>query len=126
MDQDRIEGVGHKVLGGLKEKLGKIIGDVKLQQDGAAERQRGEVADTVEAGPAQVAGVDTDRLMGIGHQLKGAMTQGIGNVIGDPELEAKGRAERAAGKVQNAAGGARDEARDAEKKAAEPTEADPK
>lgn len=124
MQQDRIEGVGRQIWGGLKEKLDKLVGDTKLQHDGAAERQRGEVANAVEAGPVQVAGIDTDRLMGIGHQLKGAMTQGIGNVIGDPELEANGRAERAAGKVQNAAGGVRDEARDARKEGCEPIEID--
>ncbi len=124
MEQDRIEGIGHQILGGLKEKLGKFIGDAKLQHDGAAEQQRGDVANAVEAGPVQVAGVDSDRLMGIGHQLKGAMTQGIGNVIGNPALEANGRAERAAGRVQNAVGGARDEARDAGKEGYEPIEID--
>jgi len=126
MKQDRIEGVGHKLLGGLKETLGKVVGDAKLQHDGAAERQRGEAASAIPPGPEQLGGVDTDRFMGIGHQLKGAITQGLGNVIGDPELEASGRAERAAGKVQNAAGGARDEARDVAKDRNEPSEIDPK
>ena len=124
MKQDRIEGIGDKILGGLKEKLGKLIGDTKLQHDGTAERERGEVANAVEAAPRQVAGIDSDRIVGIGHQLKGVMTQGLGNIIGDPELEASGRAERAAGKAQNAAGGARDEARDSGENGNTPTEID--
>jgi uncharacterized protein YjbJ (UPF0337 family) len=113
MQKNRIEGIGHQIKGVIKESLGKLIGDSKLQHDGAGEREGGEAQSAVDPGPVQVAGIDSDRLVGIGHQLKGALAEGVGSVIGNPTLEASGRAERAAGKVQNAAGGARDEARDA-------------
>jgi uncharacterized protein YjbJ (UPF0337 family) len=56
--------------------------------------------------------MDKDRLKGIGHQLKGAVKEGLGVVLGDAKLQTDGIAERASGKVQNAVGSAKDAARD--------------
>jgi uncharacterized protein YjbJ (UPF0337 family) len=53
--------------------------------------------------------MDTDRLAGIGHQLKGVVKESVGKFIGDAKLQADGAAERAAGKAQNAVGSERDE-----------------
>jgi uncharacterized protein YjbJ (UPF0337 family) len=53
--------------------------------------------------------MDTDRLEGIGHQIKGVVKENLGKMIGDAKLEADGAAERVAGKAQNAVGSARDE-----------------
>ena len=111
VDKNQIEGIGHLVKGAVKESLGKIIGDAKLTSDGSAERADGE-AQYAASGDSLV-GIDADRIKGIGHQLKGALKKGLGNITGDPKLEADGIAEREAGKVQNAAGGARDAARNA-------------
>jgi uncharacterized protein YjbJ (UPF0337 family) len=57
--------------------------------------------------------VDHDRVEGIGHQVKGAIKEGVGKVTGDTRTEAEGAAEKTGGKVQNAVGGAKDAARDA-------------
>ena len=57
--------------------------------------------------------MDTDRLEGIAHQAKGAVKEAAGKVTGDTKIEAEGKAEKAAGKVQNAVGGMKDAARDA-------------
>ena len=111
VDKNHIEGIGHLVKGAVKESLGKIIGDAKLASDGSAERASGEVQ--YAAGADNLVGVDADRIKGIGHQLKGALKEGLGSITGDPKLEAEGVAERGAGKAQNAAGSARDVARDA-------------
>jgi len=113
MDKNRIAGIGHQVKGTLKEGFGRILGDAKLTTDGAAERSAGEIQSSAAGSPTQVAGIDADRLLGIGHQLKGAVRQGFGSLTGDPALVEKGIEERAAGKRQNAAGSARDEAREA-------------
>jgi uncharacterized protein YjbJ (UPF0337 family) len=48
--------------------------------------------------------MDKDRIEGIGHQVKGAVKEGLGRIIGHAKLEADGTAERASGKVQNAIG----------------------
>lgn len=52
--------------------------------------------------------MNTDRVSGIGHQLKGGAKDVLGGITGDVAMQAEGKAEKAAGKVQNAIGGARD------------------
>nr|WP_294502270.1 CsbD family protein [uncultured Rhodopila sp.] len=123
MDSNRLEGIGHQVKGVLKEGIGKIIGDAKLTADGAAERAAGEAQNVAGPEGASVIGIDTDRIAGVGHQLKGAVKEGLGNLAGKPELVAEGTAERDAGKQQNAVGGARDTAREAAQSAIDPTDA---
>jgi uncharacterized protein YjbJ (UPF0337 family) len=113
MDSNRLEGIGHQVKGVLKEGLGKIIGDAKLTADGAAERAQGEAENVPDPEGESVIGIDADRIAGVGHQLKGAVTEGLGKLAGKPELVAEGSAERDAGKQQNATGSARDTAREA-------------
>ena len=56
--------------------------------------------------------MDKDRVEGMGHQAKGAVKEAAGKVTGDRKTEAEGKAEKAAGKVQNAIGGAKDAARE--------------
>jgi uncharacterized protein YjbJ (UPF0337 family) len=60
--------------------------------------------------------VDTNRVEGVGHQIKGAVKEAAGKVTGDTKLQAEGTAEKVAGKAQNAVGGAADSVRDAVKK----------
>lgn len=52
--------------------------------------------------------MDKDRIEGSAKQMKGAVKEVAGKVIGDKKLEAEGKAEKAAGKVQNAVGGLKD------------------
>lgn len=59
--------------------------------------------------------MDKDRVEGSAHQAKGAMKDAAGKVTGDKKLQAEGKQEKVAGKVQNAVGGAKDAARDASK-----------
>ena len=114
MDRNRrIEGIGHQVKGAVMESLGVAIGDSKLAADGSAERAIGDKLNSVDAGGEQLAGIDTDRIRGIGHQIKGAVIEAIGNLVGNPQLQSDGVAERNAGKEQNIAGGDRDLAREA-------------
>jgi uncharacterized protein YjbJ (UPF0337 family) len=60
--------------------------------------------------------MDKDRIKGAAHQVKGAVKDAAGKVLGDSKLQGEGKAEKAAGKVQNAVGGAKDALRDALKK----------
>jgi uncharacterized protein YjbJ (UPF0337 family) len=57
--------------------------------------------------------MDTDRVKGVAHQVKGAIKEAIGKVTGDAKTEAEGAAEKNAGKVQNTVGGVKDTAREA-------------
>ena len=52
--------------------------------------------------------MDRDRIEGMAHQAKGAVKEAAGKLSGDAKLEAEGKGEKFAGKVQNAAGGAKD------------------
>jgi uncharacterized protein YjbJ (UPF0337 family) len=56
--------------------------------------------------------MDKDRVKGAGTQMKGAIKEGAGKVTGDTRTEAEGKADKAAGKVQNAVGGAKDAVRE--------------
>jgi len=57
--------------------------------------------------------MDKDRIEGSLHQAKGKIKEVFGKVTGDAKTEAEGRAEKAAGKVQNTVGGVKDAVREA-------------
>ena len=52
--------------------------------------------------------MDKDRIEGSAKQVKGAVKETIGKVVGDAKLQAEGKADKAEGKVQNAIGGLKD------------------
>ena len=43
MDKDRVEGIGNKVKGSLKDAAGKVAGDGKLQAEGKGDKVAGGV-----------------------------------------------------------------------------------
>jgi uncharacterized protein YjbJ (UPF0337 family) len=52
--------------------------------------------------------MDKDRVKGSAQQAKGSVKEVVGKVTGDAKLEAEGKGDKAAGKIQNAAGGLKD------------------
>ena len=52
--------------------------------------------------------MDKDRLESSAKQAKGGIKEVAGKVTGDAKLEAEGKSDKAAGKVQNAVGGLKD------------------
>ena len=56
--------------------------------------------------------MDKDRIAGAANQAKGAIKDAVGKVTGDTKLQAEGKADKAAGKVQSTVGGAKDAVRD--------------
>lgn len=52
--------------------------------------------------------MDKDRIEGSARQVKGAVKEATGKVLGDAKLESEGKADKAAGKIQNAVGGIKD------------------
>jgi uncharacterized protein YjbJ (UPF0337 family) len=52
--------------------------------------------------------MDKDRIKGSAEQAKGAVKEAAGKAFGDKKLETEGKADKAAGKVQNAVGGLKD------------------
>jgi uncharacterized protein YjbJ (UPF0337 family) len=47
MDKDRIAGVAKQAVGGVKQAAGKLLGDKKLETDGAAQKAEGAVQNAV-------------------------------------------------------------------------------
>jgi uncharacterized protein YjbJ (UPF0337 family) len=43
MDKDRIAGAAKDMKGSIKETIGKVVGDAKLQSDGRADQVEGKV-----------------------------------------------------------------------------------
>ena len=52
--------------------------------------------------------MDKDRVNGSARQAKGAIKEGAGKLTGDAKLQADGKADKAAGKIQNAVGSVKD------------------
>ncbi len=57
--------------------------------------------------------MDKNRISGAVDQAKGAVKEAAGKVTGDKKLQAEGKADKVAGKVESAVGGMKDSARDA-------------
>ena len=47
MDKDRIEGSATQAKGAVKETVGKLTGDAKLQAEGAADKAAGKVQNAI-------------------------------------------------------------------------------
>ena len=52
--------------------------------------------------------MDKDRIEGSAKEIKGIAKEVAGKVLGDAKLESEGKADKAAGKIQNAVGGVKD------------------
>ena len=51
---------------------------------------------------------DKDRIIGSAKVVKGNVKEAVGKAVGDAKLEARGKADKIEGKVQNAVGGIKD------------------
>jgi uncharacterized protein YjbJ (UPF0337 family) len=47
MDKDRIKGAANQVKGSIKQGVGELLGDQKLQAEGAADKAKGKVQSAV-------------------------------------------------------------------------------
>jgi uncharacterized protein YjbJ (UPF0337 family) len=52
--------------------------------------------------------IDKDRIVGSAKVAKGNVKEAVGKAVGDTKLEARGKADKIEGKVQNAVGGIKD------------------
>jgi len=52
--------------------------------------------------------MDKDRIAGSAKQVKGALKQAAGKVVGDAKLESEGKSDEVEGKIQNAIGSLKD------------------
>lgn len=47
MDKDRVQGSARQVVGGIKEVVGKALGDPKTEADGKAEKADGKIQNAI-------------------------------------------------------------------------------
>jgi len=47
MNKDRIEGSAKEIKGSVKETIGKVVGDAKLESDGKADKITGKVQNAI-------------------------------------------------------------------------------
>jgi uncharacterized protein YjbJ (UPF0337 family) len=47
MDKDRVEGSAKQVKGTVKEAVGKVVGDAKLESEGKADKAEGKVQNAI-------------------------------------------------------------------------------
>lgn len=59
--------------------------------------------------------MDKDRIQGSAEQAKGKVKEVVGKVTGNAKLEAEGKTQKTAGKIQNAIGGLKDTLKEAVK-----------
>jgi uncharacterized protein YjbJ (UPF0337 family) len=52
--------------------------------------------------------MDKDRVIGSAKHVKGVVEEAAGKLFGDAKLEAEGKANKVAGKIQNTVGGIKD------------------
>ncbi len=52
--------------------------------------------------------MDKDRIIGSAKEVKGAVKEAVGKVVGDAKLKSEGKADKVEGKVQNAVRGIKD------------------
>jgi uncharacterized protein YjbJ (UPF0337 family) len=55
--------------------------------------------------------MDKDRVAGSAKEMKGAVKEATGKATGDAKLQAAGKSDKVAGKIQNAVGGLKDSLR---------------
>jgi uncharacterized protein YjbJ (UPF0337 family) len=113
MYKEQITAIGHQLKGAAKAGAGRLLGDAKLMADGAAELAAGRAESALARVEDPLFPIDQDRVEGVGHQMRGALKQTFGTLVGARTIEADGIAERASGKLQNEAGSERDERREA-------------
>ncbi|MDO8287767.1 MAG: CsbD family protein [Parvibaculum sp.] len=47
VDKDRIAGAGNQIKGSIKEAVGKVAGDPKLEIDGKADKAKGKIQSAI-------------------------------------------------------------------------------
>ncbi len=106
MSDNRIEGAADKLAGSVKEGLGKMTGNERLEAEGMAQKAGGSVQNA--AGKVEDAvehkSFNDHRAEGAGHKLMGSIKEGVGKLTGNEKLEAEGIAEKTGGSIQNAFG----------------------
>ncbi len=89
---ERGKGKLQELGGSLKERVGELTGNERMQAEGEADQLEGKGRQTVARGVGAVKGAAED--------AKGNVMQGIGKLTGDDSTRAEGMGEEAKGNVR--------------------------
>ena len=125
MDENRITGAAKELGGKVEGKAGELTGDRSTQAEGkldeakgTAENLYGKAKDAVRDAADAVGdatgrgGINGDRVSGAAREFGGKVQGAVGNLTGDRETQAKGKANEVGGSVENLYGQAKDAVRD--------------
>jgi uncharacterized protein YjbJ (UPF0337 family) len=85
-------GLADQAKGRVKEKAGVATGDARLVDEGLAQQDVGRTrVDVARA---------SERLKGAGEELRGSVKRGVGRVVDDERMQAKGTVDKAKGKLR--------------------------
>lgn len=109
---DKIKGYANEAMGNIKQGIGKAVGSEELQGEGIAQEVKGDTQKAVgtvkdkasDAYDSATGSSTADKAKGYGNEAAGKVKQGVGNLIGDREMEADGVAQEAKGDAQKAVG----------------------
>jgi uncharacterized protein YjbJ (UPF0337 family) len=114
--EDQLKGAVNKVVGKVESAIGHIIGDPEMEARGDAKEVGGSVQSVAGNVKQKIDEVLHPNLgtQGTADEMKGNVTQGAGRVesgvgeaIGDPEMQARGEARQAGGAGESILGKAK-------------------
>lgn len=94
-DNERTKGKGEELTGKVKQGVGKLIGDEKMEAEGVVEKRKGQTR--------QESAKAAERGKGAGEEVTGKIKGAAGNVLDDKELQAEGKADELKGKARRKA-----------------------
>jgi uncharacterized protein YjbJ (UPF0337 family) len=91
-NNERAKGKLDEVVGNVKQGLGNMTGNERLEAEGRAQELGGE--------SRQDAAKTVGAVKGMAEELKGNVKQGLGNMTDDERLQAEGRADELGGEAK--------------------------
>jgi len=94
MDENKERGKGklEEIGGTIKEKVGGLAGNERMEAEGKADRMQGQ--------SRQEAAKGVGRAKGAAEELKGNVQQGLGRLTGNERIEAEGEANELKGEAR--------------------------
>lgn len=92
---ERLKGMADEAMGNVKQGVGDLTDNERLQAEGKAQELKGEAR--------QEAAKAAERAEGAMEELGGNIKQGVGRLIDNEQMEAEGKAQELKGEARRAA-----------------------
>lgn len=92
---DRLRGAADEAMGNVKQGVGRLTDNERLEAEGKAQELRGEAR--------QEAAKAAERAEGMAEEVGGNIKQGVGKLLGNEQMEAEGKATEIKGEARQKA-----------------------